>query len=97
MALVLDNTDAFVDAMAADFGTRSRAATVVHRVDRHGLGHRAHEIACRVKTRSGGVGRNDFAAQMIPSALPFGAPLRLGANAMMRLTRARTRRRLRRG
>jgi coniferyl-aldehyde dehydrogenase len=28
MALVLDNTDAFVDAMAADFGTRSRAATL---------------------------------------------------------------------
>ena len=28
MALVLDNTDEFVDAMAADFGTRSRAATV---------------------------------------------------------------------
>ncbi|MBI3223673.1 MAG: coniferyl aldehyde dehydrogenase [Mycolicibacterium cosmeticum] len=28
MALVLDNTDAFVDAMAADFGTRSRAASL---------------------------------------------------------------------
>ncbi|ANE81456.1 aldehyde dehydrogenase [Mycobacterium adipatum] len=28
MALVLDNTDAFVEAMAADFGTRSRAATL---------------------------------------------------------------------
>lgn len=28
MALVLDNTDAFVDAMAADFGTRSKAATL---------------------------------------------------------------------
>jgi coniferyl-aldehyde dehydrogenase len=28
MALVLDNTDAFVDAMATDFGTRSRAATL---------------------------------------------------------------------
>ena len=28
LALVLDNTDAFVDAMAADFGTRSRAATL---------------------------------------------------------------------
>jgi coniferyl-aldehyde dehydrogenase len=28
MALVLDNTDAFIDAMAADFGTRSRAATL---------------------------------------------------------------------
>jgi len=28
MALVLDNTDAFVDAMATDFGTRSKAATL---------------------------------------------------------------------
>src|SRR5271156_7078966 len=28
MALVVDNTDAFVDAMAADFGTRSKAATL---------------------------------------------------------------------
>nr|WP_245905778.1 aldehyde dehydrogenase family protein [Mycolicibacterium palauense] len=28
LALVLDNTDAFVEAMAADFGTRSRAATL---------------------------------------------------------------------
>jgi coniferyl-aldehyde dehydrogenase len=28
MALVLDHTDAFVDAMAADFGTRSKAATL---------------------------------------------------------------------
>jgi coniferyl-aldehyde dehydrogenase len=28
MALVLDNTDAFVDAMAADFGTQSKAATL---------------------------------------------------------------------
>ncbi|MHA3022840.1 aldehyde dehydrogenase family protein [Mycobacterium sp. BMJ-28] len=28
MALVLDNTDTFVDAMAADFGTRSRAASL---------------------------------------------------------------------
>ncbi|OBF64767.1 aldehyde dehydrogenase [Mycobacterium sp. 852002-51971_SCH5477799-a] len=28
MALVLDNTGAFVDAMAADFGTRSKAATL---------------------------------------------------------------------
>lgn len=28
LALVLDNTDAFVDAMAADYGTRSRAATL---------------------------------------------------------------------
>jgi coniferyl-aldehyde dehydrogenase len=28
LALALDNIDAFVDAMAADFGTRSRAATV---------------------------------------------------------------------
>jgi len=28
MALVLDNTDAFVDAVAADFGTRSKAATL---------------------------------------------------------------------
>lgn len=28
MALVLDNTDDFVEAMAADFGTRSRAATL---------------------------------------------------------------------
>lgn len=28
LALVLENTDAFVDAMAADFGTRSRAATL---------------------------------------------------------------------
>lgn len=28
LALVLDNTDAFVDAMSADFGTRSRAATL---------------------------------------------------------------------
>lgn len=28
LALVLDNTDAFVDAMAADFGTRSRAASL---------------------------------------------------------------------
>src|SRR5665213_127422 len=28
MALVLDNSDAFVDAMATDFGTRSRAATL---------------------------------------------------------------------
>ncbi len=28
LALVLDNTDAFVDAMATDFGTRSRAATL---------------------------------------------------------------------
>jgi coniferyl-aldehyde dehydrogenase len=89
-------------------------------------------------TRSGGVARNDFAAQMIPSAAPFGgvgrsgmgayhgktgfdtfshhrsvvgsdlpfsvtgtaAPpfgnsLRLGANAMMRMSRARTHRRLR--
>lgn len=90
------------------------------------------------RTRSGGVARNDFAAQMIPSAAPFGgvgrsgmgayhgkagfdtfshhrtvvgndlpfsitgnaAPpfgrsLRLGANLMMRMTRARTHRRLR--
>lgn len=89
-------------------------------------------------TRSGGVARNDFAAQMIPSAAPFGGvgrsgmgayhgkagfdafshhrtvvgndlpfsitgsaappfgrPLRLGAEVMMRMTRARTRRRLR--
>lgn len=28
LALVLDNTDTFVDAMAADFGTRSRAASL---------------------------------------------------------------------
>src|ERR1700761_6692550 len=28
MALVLDNTDAFVDAMATDFGTRSKAASL---------------------------------------------------------------------
>jgi coniferyl-aldehyde dehydrogenase len=28
LALVLDNTDAFVDAMTADFGTRSRAASL---------------------------------------------------------------------
>ncbi|WP_237572779.1 aldehyde dehydrogenase family protein [Mycolicibacterium lacusdiani] len=28
LAMVLDNTDAFVDAMAADYGTRSRAASV---------------------------------------------------------------------
>lgn len=28
MALVLDNTDAFVEAMATDFGTRSKAATL---------------------------------------------------------------------
>lgn len=28
MALVLDNTDEFVDAMASDFGTRSKAATL---------------------------------------------------------------------
>jgi coniferyl-aldehyde dehydrogenase len=28
MALVLDNTDAFVEAMATDFGTRSKAATM---------------------------------------------------------------------
>jgi coniferyl-aldehyde dehydrogenase len=28
MAMVLDNTDAFVDAMAADFGTRSRSASL---------------------------------------------------------------------
>src|SRR4029079_8346531 len=28
LALVLENTDAFVDAMAADFGTRSRAASL---------------------------------------------------------------------
>jgi coniferyl-aldehyde dehydrogenase len=28
LALVLDNTDAFVDAMAADYGTRSRAASL---------------------------------------------------------------------
>jgi coniferyl-aldehyde dehydrogenase len=28
MALLLDNTDAFVDAMAADYGTRSRAASL---------------------------------------------------------------------
>lgn len=28
LALVLDNTDAFVEAMAADFGTRSRAASL---------------------------------------------------------------------
>src|SRR6478736_9939883 len=28
LAMVLDNTDAFVDAMAADFGTRSRAASL---------------------------------------------------------------------
>jgi coniferyl-aldehyde dehydrogenase len=89
------------------------------------------------KTRSGGVARNDFAAQMIPSAAPFGGvgrsgmgayhgkagfdafshyrsvvgndlpfsitgtaappfgtPLRLGANAAMRIARMRTRRRL---
>jgi len=88
-------------------------------------------------TRSGGVARNDFAAQMIPSAAPFGGvgrsgmgayhgkagfdafshyrsvvgndlpfsitgtaappfgtPLRLGANAAMRIARMRTRRRL---
>lgn len=88
-------------------------------------------------TRSGGVARNDFAAQMIPSAAPFGgvgrsgmgayhgkagfdtfshhrtvvgndlpfsitgnaAPpfgrsLRLGADVMMRITKARNRRRL---
>lgn len=90
-------------------------------------------------TRSGGVARNDFAAQMIPSAAPFGGvgrsgmgayhgkagfdtfshyrtvvgndlpfsitgtaappfgmPLRLGANAAMRIARMRTRRRLKR-
>ena len=90
------------------------------------------------RTRSGGVARNDFAAQMIPSeapfggvgnsgmgayngkagfdtfshqrsvvgsdlpfsltgsaAPPFGTSLRMGADAMMRMTRARTRRRLR--
>ncbi|PXW36219.1 UNVERIFIED_CONTAM: coniferyl-aldehyde dehydrogenase [Williamsia faeni] len=29
MALVLDNTDAFVDAMVADFGSRSRTATLM--------------------------------------------------------------------
>jgi coniferyl-aldehyde dehydrogenase len=28
MALLLDNTDAFVEAMAADYGTRSKAATL---------------------------------------------------------------------
>ena len=28
LALVLDNTDAFVEAMGADFGTRSRAASL---------------------------------------------------------------------
>lgn len=28
MALLLDNTDAFIDAMAADYGTRSRAASL---------------------------------------------------------------------
>src|ERR1700712_3753405 len=28
LALVLDNTDAFVEAMAADYGTRSRAASL---------------------------------------------------------------------
>ena len=28
LALVLDNSDAFVDAMAADFGTRPRAGTL---------------------------------------------------------------------
>ncbi|MGA8545955.1 MAG: coniferyl aldehyde dehydrogenase [Mycobacterium sp.] len=90
-------------------------------------------------TRSGGVARNDFAAQMIPSAAPFGGvgrsgmgayhgkagfdtfshyrtvvgndlpfsitgtaappfgtPLRLGANAAMRIARMRTHRRLKR-
>jgi coniferyl-aldehyde dehydrogenase len=91
-------------------------------------------------TRSGGVARNDFAAQMIPSAAPFGGvgrsgmgayhgkagfdafshhrsvvgsdlpfsvtgsaappfgkPMRMYADAMMRVTRARTRRRLKGG
>ncbi len=28
MALLLDNTDAFVEAMAADYGTRSKAASL---------------------------------------------------------------------
>ena len=28
MALLLDNTDAFVDAMATDYGTRSKAASL---------------------------------------------------------------------
>ncbi|HET9875625.1 MAG TPA: aldehyde dehydrogenase family protein, partial [Mycobacterium sp.] len=32
MALVLDNTDAFVEAMAADFGTRSKAASLLTEV-----------------------------------------------------------------
>lgn len=28
MALLLDNSDAFIDAMAADYGTRSKAASL---------------------------------------------------------------------
>jgi coniferyl-aldehyde dehydrogenase len=99
-----------------------------------------HEFRTFIRnTRSGGVARNDFAAQMIPSAAPFGgvgrsgmgayhgkagfdtfshyrsvvgsdlpfsitgtaappfgAPLKLGANAAMRIARIRTRRRLKR-
>ncbi len=168
LALVLDNADTFVDAMATDFGTRPRAGTLFtevlgmtsviehtrshvpqwmwtthlmrgatlraagppripqdradHRARRRradayrrrgdvrtsarrvavfggGRRHRLHQpaacTACRDwygpddddfrrfvrSTRSGGVARNDFAAQMIPSAAPFGGVARSGMGA----------------
>jgi acyl-CoA reductase-like NAD-dependent aldehyde dehydrogenase len=50
--------------------------------------------------RSGGVARNDFAVQMIPSAAPFGGVGRSGmgsgGNVALRVARLRTHRRLRR-
>ena len=47
LALVLDNTDAFVDAMAADFGTRSRAASLFTEVVGMISGDRTHPIPRR--------------------------------------------------
>ena len=166
LALVLDNADAFVDALAAvelpaqsrgaasvggvrrrqprddqeveslpDRGSRKIAPTVVRDIDDRMriaddeifgpvlVVRRYSEVADAIdyinqrpaplvaywygpdnddfrrfvrNTRSGGVGRNDFAAQMIPSAAPFTGSMQAGSRLALRMARNRTRRRLKR-
>src|SRR4029079_16275443 len=88
LALVLENTDAFVDAMAADFGTRSRAASLftevvgIIPVIEHTRAHVPHWMKATKLMRAGRVA--GLRAEVEPSPLgvvgiidPWNYPLQL--------------------
>src|SRR4029079_10258024 len=88
LALVLENTDAFVDAMAADFGTRSRAASLftevvgIIQVIEHTRAHVPHWMKATKLMRAGRFA--GLRAEVEPSPLgvvgiigPWNYPLQL--------------------